>query len=81
MNPHQPAKPDRDQTAGKDERERFDTIEEADNRTERLDPERADASSDPIDDLLEMGESNADYEDEARRATPTLGPADQTGNG
>jgi hypothetical protein len=77
MNKHPQTTSDpRDATAGKDGRDRLDTIEEADNRTERLDPERASATTDPVQDMLEAGESDADYEDEARRVTPTLGPSD-----
>ena len=77
MNKDQQAKPDKRNAAGdNDKPHRLDTIEEADNRTERLDPERASATTDPVEDMLEAGESNADYKDEADRAAPTLGPSE-----
>jgi hypothetical protein len=79
MNKHPHTTPDRsDDTRGKDRRDRLDSIEEADNRTERLDPERASATTDPIEDMLDADESNADYKDEAHRVSPTLGPSDTT---
>jgi hypothetical protein len=82
MNKDQQATPDQRDTAGNAEaHDRLDTIEQADNRTERLDPGRASASTDPVEDMLESGESNADYKDEAHRVAPTLGPSDQTDNG
>ncbi|HET6807327.1 MAG TPA: hypothetical protein VFH59_17975 [Frateuria sp.] len=55
-------------------RERLDTIEWADDRTRSLDPQRGGLDEDPIDDLLEGGETDAAYRAEARRATPTPGP-------
>ena len=80
MNRHPQAKPDqRDVVDGDDSNDRLDTIEKADNRTESLDPERASATTDPVEDMLDAGESNADYEDEARRVSPTLGPPDVNG--
>lgn len=71
----------RDAAANVDKPDRLDGIEAADNRTEHLDPERAGASTDPVEDLLDAGESDADYEDEAHRAASTLGPPDQAGGG
>ncbi|SEJ07348.1 hypothetical protein [Frateuria terrea] len=77
MNKEQQAKPGKRNASGKhDKPDRLDTIEEADNRTERLDPERASATTDPVQDMLEAGETNADYRDEANRRAPTLGPSD-----
>lgn len=55
-------------------RERLDTIEWADDRTQALDPQGG-FGDDPIDDLLDGAESDATYREEARRVTPTLGPA------
>ena len=78
MNSHPQAKPDQRDANGKGSNDRLDTIEKADDRTESLDPERASATTDPVEDMLEAGESNADYEDEAHRVAPTLGPPDQT---
>ena len=78
MNSHPQAKPNQRDANGKGINDRLDTIEKADNRTESLDPERASATTDPVEDMLEAGESNADYEDEAHRVAPTLGPPDQT---
>lgn len=60
--------------------DRFDMIEAADDMTERLNPHRSGAASDPMEDLLDGNESNADYKDEANQVTPTLGPSDETGN-
>jgi hypothetical protein len=57
-------------------RERLDTIERADDRTAALDPNRGGVDQDPIDDLLEGRQADADYREEANRVTPTLGPED-----
>jgi hypothetical protein len=59
-------------------RERLDTIERADDRTAALDPNRGGVDQDPIDDLLEGRQADADYREEANRVTPTLGPEDPT---
>jgi hypothetical protein len=81
MNKEQRTKPEHQRATGnKDRHDRLDTIEEADNRTERLDPERGSGTTDPVQDMLDTGESNADYRDEADRATPILGPSDQADN-
>lgn len=69
-----------DAPANERKRDRLGTIEAADNRTARLDPHRGSATTDPIEDMLDSGESNADYKKDANRVTPTLGPPDQTGN-
>lgn len=77
MNKEQQAKPGKRNASGNhDKPDRLATIEEADNRTERLDPERASATTDPVQDMLEAGETNADSRDEANRTAPTLGPSD-----
>lgn len=59
-------------------RDRLDTIEVADDHTEHLNPHRGGVATDPIEDMLDEGESNAAYKDEADRVTPTLGPVDQS---
>jgi len=82
MNKDPQARPQkRDVTGKQGPPGRLDTIEQADNRTERLDPERGSMATDPVEDMLDAGESNADYKDEANHVTPTLGPSDQTDNG
>jgi hypothetical protein len=61
---------------GDPRRDRLDTLEWADDRTADFDPDRGGVDQDPIDDLLEGRQADADYRDEARRVTPTLGPED-----
>jgi hypothetical protein len=58
-------------------RDRLDTIEWADDRTAALDPHRGGLNGDPMEELLEGRESDADYRKEARRVTPTPGPASE----
>lgn len=60
-------------------RERLDTIEWADDRTAALDPNRGELDEDPVDDLLEGRESDADYRAEAKRVIPTIGPDAEQG--
>lgn len=57
-------------------RDRLDTLEWADDRTAALDPNRGGVGQDPVDDLLEGRQTDADYHEEANRVTPTLGPED-----
>lgn len=57
--------------------DRLDTIEWADDRTRALDPHHGGLDEDPIDDLLEGGETNASYRAEAKQATPTLDPENE----
>ncbi|MCX7513104.1 hypothetical protein [Frateuria sp. STR12] len=81
MNKHPQAKPGpRDATGSQGRHDRLDAIEQADNRTEHLNPGRGSVSTDPVEDMLEAAESNADYKDEANRVTPVQGPPDQSGN-
>jgi hypothetical protein len=54
--------------------DRLDAIEWADDRTRALDPRRGGVDRDPVEDLLDGTESNADYRREAARVTPTLDP-------
>jgi hypothetical protein len=78
MNKDPQAKPDpRDAVAGQGKPDRLDSIEAADDRTGRLDPGRAGTTSDPVEDMLDAGQSNAEYEEEARRVAPVPGPSDQ----
>lgn len=66
--------------SGKIRRDRLDTIERADDRTEAFDPHRGGLDEDPIEDLLDGEESDAAYREEARHVTPTLGPTDDGGS-
>jgi hypothetical protein len=65
-----------DERGGDARRNRLDTIEWADDRTQALDPHRGGLDEDPIGELLDGGESNAHYREDARHVTPTLGPED-----
>jgi hypothetical protein len=80
MNKDRQTKPEGRRDAARDQRKHdgLDTIEKADNRTERLNPHRGSATTDPVQDMLDTGESNAHYKDDANRVTPTVGPPDQT---
>lgn len=53
--------------------DRLDTIEWADDRTRALDPHHG-LDEEPIEDLLDGGESDAAYREEARQVTPTIDP-------
>lgn len=66
--------PAADAAPGDAHRQRLDTIEWADDRTQALDPHTG-LDETPIDDLLGGGESQATYREQARHVTPTLGPA------
>ncbi|MGN2254608.1 hypothetical protein ACFWZ4_14610 [Frateuria sp. GZRe12] len=60
-------------------RDRLDTIEWADDRTRALD-RHAGMEETPIEDLMDGGETDADYRAEARKATPTLDPESERGD-
>jgi hypothetical protein len=62
-------------------RSRLDTIEWADDRTRALDRHHGGLDEDPIDDLLDGGETDASYRAEARQATPTLDPESEDEDG
>lgn len=57
--------------------DRLDTIEWADERTRALDPHHGGLDEEPIEDLLEGGETDASYRAEARHVTPTIDPASE----
>ena len=67
----EPARPG--ERGGDVRHDRLDTIEWADDRTRALDAHHG-LDEEPIEDLLEGGETDASYRAEARQATPTLDP-------
>jgi hypothetical protein len=69
----EPARPGEHQ--GDVRHDRLDTIEWADDRTRALDPHHGGLDEEPIEDLLEGGETDASYREEAKRVTPTVDPA------
>ncbi|UGB38736.1 hypothetical protein [Frateuria soli] len=62
---------------GDPRRDRLETIEWADDRTRALDPRHGGLDEEPIEDLLEGGETDASYGKEARQVTPTIDPRNE----
>lgn len=75
----EPARPG--EHGGDVRRERLDTIEWADDRTRSLDPHQGGMDEEPIEDLLDGGETDAAYRSDARHATPTLDPESEGDEG